>query len=452
MKNSRGKFLPFLIPALFCSFLSFSQQEFYIFLQSDNNQPFYSKIGSRIYSSSAAGHLVIANLKDSSYTLTIGFPKNLYSEVEFLVAVNRKDQGFQLKNMGEQGWVLFNFISLQTIKPKSSVKGSAKNLQEIKKKTDGYSTLMAGVVNDTAVLYASQAPYIEAAKPDVQKISPTRPIEAIKEPPLRNIDSGAFVKTQTVPVPKDSVKIPVSVQDSVTIASESKKKPVVTADTVMAKVEQTRSKKDSTISQKETVFVFRDSSSRKNSGQTGSTVPEASVNFLKEERKNSSLDRMYVVRDSAKADTVSISIAFETAPQETPKLINEIKDSVNTKGTSATVVIKRDSIAESKKIQMINSDCRNFASDMDVDKLRIKILAEKKDNEKIAAARKYYKNKCFTSKQIKALSELFYVESSKFNFLAASYPFVSDSENYRNLVTLLNDSEYVSRFNALFRN
>ena len=56
---------------------------------------------------------------------------------------------------------------------------------------------------------------------------------------------------------------------------------------------------------------------------------------------------------------------------------------------------------------MVNSDCKAEAWDSDIDKLRIKMLAVKTDEEKITLAKKIFKVKCFSVKKVKSLSELF---------------------------------------------
>ncbi len=100
---------------------------------------------------------------------------------------------------------------------------------------------------------------------------------------------------------------------------------------------------------------------------------------------------------------------------------------------------------------MINSDCRSFAVDADVDKLRIKMLAENNVDDRIMAARKYLKTKCFYTKQIKSLSELFLSDEGRYRFFDASYPFVIDTDNFKELVSLLRDEYFVNRFKAMVR-
>ena len=84
-----------------------AQQDYFLFIQSENSQPYYVQTNGKTLSSSAIGHLIIPGLKDSIYTLNIGFPKNQFPEQIFQVRINRKDAGYQLKNLGAEGWALF---------------------------------------------------------------------------------------------------------------------------------------------------------------------------------------------------------------------------------------------------------------------------------------------------------------------------------------------------------
>ena len=134
-----------------------AQSGYFLFIQSDNNQPFYVQSEGKSLSSSADGHLIIAGLKDSAYRLTVGFPKNQFPEQVFEIRMNRKDAGYQLKNMGAEGWVLLSLQTPQLIKAiQTEPKKQAISYGNVKK-GDVFSVLMAGLVNDSAVLYTSIA-------------------------------------------------------------------------------------------------------------------------------------------------------------------------------------------------------------------------------------------------------------------------------------------------------
>lgn len=98
---------------------------------------------------------------------------------------------------------------------------------------------------------------------------------------------------------------------------------------------------------------------------------------------------------------------------------------------------------------MINSDCKNFATEEDFLKLRKKIVAENNDEDMIRVAKKYFKTKCFTTEQIKNLSVLFLKDEGKYMFFDMSYAFVSDSDHYYTLEKQLTDNYYITRFRAM---
>jgi hypothetical protein len=76
------------------------------------------------------------------------------------------------------------------------------------------------------------------------------------------------------------------------------------------------------------------------------------------------------------------------------------------------------------------------------------MLNASKDDDRIEAAYKVFKTKCFTTKQIRALSEVFPTDAARFKFLATAYPFVSD-DDFPELVNLLSDPVYTGRFRTM---
>ena len=106
-----------------------AQKVYFVYLQSEPEQPFFVKMDDKIYSSSASGYLILAKLRDTSYSFKVGFPQNKWPEQVFTVAVNRKDHGFLLKEFGDKGWGLFD---LQTLAVQMSATGIAKVADKVK--------------------------------------------------------------------------------------------------------------------------------------------------------------------------------------------------------------------------------------------------------------------------------------------------------------------------------
>lgn len=153
--------IAFTVSCVWCK----AQQDYFVFIQQVSGEPFYVRMGEESYSSSANGHLILSRLKDSTYQMFIGFPKGRNAEQLFTVPVNKKDRGFELKQIDGQ-WQLFDLQSLQLMRPVAGADNSG-----LTKKEDSYSRLMAGVVDDTAVLYSTAA-----EREEVKNEKPTRPV------------------------------------------------------------------------------------------------------------------------------------------------------------------------------------------------------------------------------------------------------------------------------------
>src|SRR5450432_1477878 len=99
-----------------------AQQNHFIYIQTENKQPFYVKLDKKLYSSSASGYLVVPKLKDGTYNLAIGFPKGEWTEQNMLCTINNNDIGYLLKNFESKGWGLFNLQTLAVIMASDSEK------------------------------------------------------------------------------------------------------------------------------------------------------------------------------------------------------------------------------------------------------------------------------------------------------------------------------------------
>src|ERR1700712_5423469 len=85
-----------------------AQQTYFVYLQTENSQPFYVKINNKVVSSSPAGYMILPKLADGDYKVSVGFPRKEFPEENFQILVDKKNEGFLLKNFGEKGWGLFN--------------------------------------------------------------------------------------------------------------------------------------------------------------------------------------------------------------------------------------------------------------------------------------------------------------------------------------------------------
>src|SRR5688572_26972137 len=124
-----------------------AQSPYFLYIQSEDRQPFYVRLHDKIYSSSASGYLIISKLEEGNYPILLGFPRNIYPEQQFVVRINKKDKGFQLNRTSDKGWQLLNLQNQEVI---ASTAGSIKNPDlSGERKTDAFSVMLANVVNDS---------------------------------------------------------------------------------------------------------------------------------------------------------------------------------------------------------------------------------------------------------------------------------------------------------------
>lgn len=430
-----------------------------MFLQTENHQPFYVRLGEKNYSSSSNGYLILSKLKDSAYSFAVGFPQNQFPEQSFSVTINKKDRGFEVKNLGAQGWALFDLQTLQLIhavKPAAASGGAAYNLI---KKDDGFARLMAGVVNDTAVMYTVVMEEKKAAPVLVSTQEPKKEQPKKQDSVVAKIEqpekTDSIIAKADKPKKKDSIvaKIeePKKTDSAVVKKEEPKKADSAIAktqqpelkDTVVAKVEEHK-KKDSVIAKVEepkktdTLAIVQKTPERDPVKDPALNPPALPVIHVVNQFKSDSGYHMVFV-DEVK-DSIRIFIPGNV----------QIKTIDSTVSLPAKEAIT-DTSKTASRLFMSNSDCRNFATTNDVDKLRVKLITEKDSEARIGAAKKAFKSKCYSALQIKALSEMFPYDEQKFKFFEAAYPFVSDSGNFKSLVSLLTDPVYVQRFRKMVR-
>lgn len=495
---------------LFCT-IARAQQEYFIFIWADNQQPFYARLEEKTYGSSPIGHLVISQLKDSTYNLQLGFPKKQFPEQSFVVSFNKKDLDYQLKYTSAEGWVLFNAQTSDIIKPRQGqVKNTTAYLGE--RKTGAFAALMSGLVNDSSVLYKSIAKADIPVKPAAATVNTDTVAVVKKEPALADPITAAMsvrdsVKSEkeilaaatdslkkdslpagltvaaanNIPVLKDSSGL-VKPFDSLTTVTENKTPAPLSAVVQVQEWWNDKGKGliyyDSTAVGTDTISIVIEydknaglatpeqviaAPARIDSVKTTLTPDTAMAQKQAQPAKDSTEKNMAkITPDTPSVKPVPI-IAAATSPDSTVKLpAQTVGVKTRSDSTAAVARVKTDTVSvktdsggteavAKKPLLLMNSDCTNFATEFDVDKLRVKMLSAASVDDKIAAAKKVFKTKCFVTRYIRGLSELFPNDETRFKFFDAAYPFVSDTGNFRQLLELFTDELYIARFKALVR-
>ena len=162
--------------------------------------------------------------------------------------------------------------------------------------------------------------------------------------------------------------------------------------------------------------------------------PKTDSNDQKAEKTNAARSLMDSIASLKKVDTAKVVKA-------------EMK-----KIDSPAVELAKDPEPEKPaSLVMVNSDCSKFATDNDVDKLRVKMMNEKDAGSRIFIAHKLFKSMCFATRQIKGLSELFPNDELRFRFFETAWPFVADTVNFKSLEETLTDSFFITRFRTLLK-
>ena len=448
--------------ALFLIFLCISicvkaQQNHFIYIQTENKQPFYVRQDKNVYSSTASGYLVLSKLKTGSYDLVFGFPKNEWPEQNIHCSLEDKDLGYLLKNFGEKGWGLFNIQSLSVL---TANENSKKNDVVKEVRTDAFSNMLSTVVND---------PTIRENEPVMQEVK-KRITEDVKPSVALNSESKKEpLKKEVKEEPKnESVKATELATSNVALNSEPQKEQV--------KKVINEPKIDS-VKSSETVILKSNEDIKKD-------YVESKVNITKKlaNKTTEGLEMVYVDMANGTQDTVRILIPVEKEILEnsSEKIVinNKPKEEIKEQEANPVIVVKDEKKKETKFLeielpnpngkvnevkgdsvrhqsipqsQMINSDCKNFATNEDFLKLRKKMAAVENPDDMIVVSKKVLKTKCFTTEQLKNLSVLFLSDAGKYSFFDAAYPFVSDSQNYIQLESQLTETYYINRFKVMVK-
>lgn len=455
---------------------NYAQQDYFVLIQSDSNQPFYVHMADKIFPSSPHGYLVLPQLKEGDYSAAIGFPGHLLPDQQFSFSIHNKDLDLQLKDLGDKGWGLFNPQTQEWRMPEKKEDPASGTRPEGVKKDDAFSRLMAAVVSDTAVMYNNYA-----AAPPSETPPPAGPVDSLR---------GALVKTDSLrPAPDTPASgtapsavvavVPAGKAPSAVVSAEAPPSVVVPAADSAAAVAPRAHGADTIVRISERWYprsiriVYAD---RAGGGKTDTVQVIIPLDTALRQAKhpvNANTGNRLAAEQPAE-DKSQEHLLPEHAPQSAANTGKSVAAANNgpvsstpaastpavavSGGASATVPVTSGEGARNKpdsgqkkaasKLQVVNSDCKNFASDYDVDRLRVKMLEAVKDEDRIQIARKVFKSKCFTTRQIRALSEVFTTDALRYRFFEAAYPFVADDRFYE-LSDLLADPAYNSKFRIM---
>jgi uncharacterized protein DUF4476 len=541
-----------------------AQKIYFVYLQTENNAPFFVRIDDRLYSSSPSGYLILPRLKDSTYHFRLGFPgKDV--DLDFSTTINKKDHGYLVKNFGEKGWGLFDLQSLSIQISTTKVKGTAEVNKNGDTQVDAFTELLSKAADDPSLRQnvvlvkeeekkpvpvptiekeekkpeITEAVVKEGKKPETntqadvkqsekkaegfdkanQKVgNTTAAVTDQKKSEPNGVDNKSDEKKVVGVASPNEKQNDSTTQIGETVKKEEEvyKKSVVTRisgtdtregfesvfvdeqngnkDTIRVLIptdnKQAIAKNEPLLdSTKDTKFLQTDPDTRqmnrpdaetksdhpakwwpfgnvfgkkeKDSTKTASTTKSQPTEKKEEPKKWNPFAK--------KKDTLTTKTPSETKTQPAtksgePKKWNPFakkKDTLTTKTSSQTSTQHATKSAEPKKWnpfasknKITNAEGKKCeaAAHEDFLKLRRKMAEKTNDDAMLEEARKYFKEKCFTTEQIKNLSSMFLSNASKYNFFELAHTNVTDKENFSSLQSELKDEYYVSRFKTLVGN
>jgi hypothetical protein len=413
----------------------FSQQEgFLVLIDDEHQQPFYVRLGNETINSSELGHLAIPHLTDSTYRIALGFQNAHVPELEFDLRIKDKDLGYQLRNLGDKGWALYNWQTLEYTPPVVATSSDSLGHLEVGiKKDDPFSRLMASVVNDTLVMYTSKA---------AQHLLDDTTVLVRASPPKAKPDSLQTLAKKT-DSPAGKIIGPVAVETN----APRKEKEAAVHPAV-----DTSFHKEATPG-----VVLAAPVPKKNETTPKPIIKHEHIRKLVQRPSKIAMRLVFLyISKEGEVDTITMLIPFEKDTSKKVAALNKPKAATATppsKNTDTLAISKTSApkTVGTKKPFVPNPVCKNLAADYDVDVVRVNILTANTLDAKLAAAKKIFTTMCFSVKQIRVLGDLFADDKGKLAFFQTAYPYTSDREHFGLLADSFTDSQYGAKLNALIK-
>lgn len=403
-------------------------QSHFIFIQSENKQPFSVLLNNRNYGSSGTGYVIIPQLNSGDHFLNIKSAADQKDLGVFKIKIAYNDLGFNLKE--EQGaWMLEN------VQSKSITKIWIPEAAEEKKKGtagNGFGDMLSQVVSDPKLTQKKEVVKTETADTgNTQIITETKTSDSAVAEEVVDINTSGVIKNSEDET-KEGMKM------------------------VFVDFNQKRS---------DTVSIVIPMEGSVETDRTGKSISGAS-NITEEKPTSTAIDSLNK-EETRTATNIETQKKAEAKTQD--KIVEVAKDSVTVPVISGGGV---DSVSnpfhknrltiDSAKAEKLNTEeqkpavdptvnpnCKGIATNDDFIKLRRKMAGQDGEEEMTDAAKKAFKLKCYTTEQIKNLGSLFLNDQSRYAFFDAAYTYVFDPGNYATLESQLIDDYYKKRFKAM---
>ncbi|QJB33858.1 DUF4476 domain-containing protein [Chitinophaga oryzae] len=465
----------------FCGQAWAQGQQHYVYIQSEKGQPFYVKVNGQVLSSTERGYIILPRLDAGTVPMSIGYAQSEgpAQEQKFYVRIAKNDQGFLLKK-----GALYNLQTFRETKADNGDGSAATAAAE----EPAPETVAANAPEDTArkemmgnlqkdleTTFAQKATVTGPGKPSspkggnafssaldkvvvsgddrdepVEVAAPEKPAQGTAAPaeePEVKKPRGKKHKAERDPLTAEEQDILKSVmaEESKAAASEA-----AAADQPKQEMEEQPAPKKQKKHRKregEPDFIeFQDGAQPAATAPAAvaaapveAVAPAADLPATEEapvrRKKKRKLFDDTEHPNNVITDSSGYGLAMDAAPSRKKKKNDEAVAETAEKKDAGT--------------RLINTDCGNIMDEATFRKVLRKFVSAKSDDSMIDIFRKSTRNYCLETQQIKSLALLMNSDEARYRLLDMAYAKTYDTEKYGSLGSLLTESYYKGRFNAM---
>lgn len=404
--------------------------KYFVYIQSENKQPFYVRANGNLISGSSAGYIIIPRLKEGVNNIVVGFPKNEYPEQHYYVKLGgNKDQGYLLQHTGEDKFVLYNLQDYQVIEPvtaSSSVSPPVASAPPV-------SPPVADAANTAPVVTPAAKP------PDTAAFKPEDAVAAN----VQTRDTAAIIPVKEKPKETnpfadmlDKVAGNRNPASTATTPPVSANPPPPRADSGANTGKPVAARQTAPVTPDNMTTLTPVDSAREVQHQdfADDTAAVAIPKVQRKSRRQEHADQPQFITFLPGADSTAGSAGLPAVKNTGD---NNVPVAVGDSSSGATV--------------MINSDCKEVADEKEFQKIRRKIAMQKDDENMLRTADKYFAATCFSTAQIQSIAYLFMADEYRYKFLDMAYGRTQDPDNFFKLEKVLSDQYYIGRFRAMIK-
>lgn len=159
----------FSVLALWVCLRTEAQENRFLYIQTEDGQPFYLKTAAAHHSSTISGFLILPRLQDTALDFVIGFPRDMYPAHGFRLSTSGRDRGMVLKRQEDGRWALVDLHTMEVSPGREVVKDAPLPARPLQPATsDSFTTMLSTAIGDSSLLetrvVAGQAAAVPVAK------------------------------------------------------------------------------------------------------------------------------------------------------------------------------------------------------------------------------------------------------------------------------------------------